>query len=199
MSIILLLTALALLRFGGQSTNFPAWSSTLVAPISFWLACTAGLTLPDIDQIIPIGHRSALTHSVLPALLLLFRRWTWVAAAGVALGIALHLSADLFPAAMIGYATVKMPFAGSLGSDSYLWLAGNTLLCGGLGLRLWTIEAPNWQVRLLALSGVIFVGVSYLLGVKGGFPALILLGLAGWLAWWSRARTGPTRAIGGRG
>ncbi len=61
------------------------------------LALIAGLDLPDIDQPLPLDHRSAVTHSVLPALLALVRRWARPVAGGLALGLGLHLSADVFP------------------------------------------------------------------------------------------------------
>ena len=76
-------------------------------------AAWAGTTLPDLDLRLRLGHRSALLHSVLPMALAAIDRRTWPVAAGLGLGIGLHLSADLFPATMRGYATVKLPLFGS--------------------------------------------------------------------------------------
>lgn len=155
----------------------------LVAVPALLLCVHAGLTLPDIDQPLPLDHRSAVTHSILPALLCLLRRWARPVAAGVALGLGLHLAADVFPNAMIGFATVKLPFGGSIGSDwSYAWLAVNALGCsilGGILLHDTSIH-PNW--RVVAIAGTALIGLWYLLRVDGGWPALALYLLAGWLA-----------------
>ncbi len=142
----------------------------------------AGTTLPDLDLLLPIGHRSALTHSLLPlALALVATRWRPVMA-GLAIGIGLHLAADTFPNAMRGYATVKLPGLGSLGvAGSYAWLgvqalvatlAGAVLLAAALPVRLALVTA-------MALTGV---GVAYLLATDGGWPALAVYGAFGWLA-----------------
>lgn len=142
----------------------------------------AGTTLPDLDLLLPIGHRSALTHSLLPlALALVATRWRSVMA-GLAIGIGLHLAADTFPNAMRGYATVKLPGLGSLGvAGSYAWLgvqallatlAGAVLLAAALPVRLALVTA-------MALTGV---GVAYLFATDGGWPALAVYGAFGWLA-----------------
>jgi hypothetical protein len=148
------------------------------------LACVyGGLTLPDIDQPLPLDHRSALTHSIVPALACLVRRWAWPVAAGLALGLGLHLAADLFPESMVGFATVKLPFGGSIGSGpSYLWLGANALGCSALGgiLLHRSLHRPDW--RLVALLGTALIGLWYLLRVDGGWPALAIYLLAGWLA-----------------
>ena len=106
MSLAFAFAALALLRLGWLTPRAAGY----VAAAALLLAMIAGLTLPDIDQPLPLDHRSAITHSALPALLVTFRRWAWPVASGLAFGIGLHLAADLFPNAMIGFATVKAPF-----------------------------------------------------------------------------------------
>lgn len=142
----------------------------------------AGTTLPDLDLLLPIGHRSGLTHSLLPLGLALFAaRWRPVMA-GLAIGIGLHLAADSFPNAMRGYAMVKLPGLGSLGvTGSYAWLgvqalfgtlAGAVLLAAALPIRLALVTA-------MALTGV---GVAYLFATDGGWPALAVYGAFGWLA-----------------
>ena len=137
-----------------------------------------GTTLPDVDQILPLlDHRDALTHSLLPALAL----WRWRAvAAGLALGLALHMAADVFPEGMVGYATVKLPFAGSLGGWSYLLLGANAiggaLMFGALlpGLRL------DWRLSAALLVAAAVIGAAYLLRVDGGWWALASILLIGW-------------------
>lgn len=179
MELVLLVSALVALRVAAR---WPDLARLLALP-ALLLCVIAGLTLPDIDQPLPLDHRSALTHSILPALLALARRWARPVAGGLALGLGLHLSADVFPNAMIGFATVKLPFAGSIGSDaSYVWLTANALGCillGGWLLRD-LIQAP--LARLICLAAICLIGASYLFGVDGGWPALAIYLAAGWLA-----------------
>ena len=159
------------------------------------LAVAGGLTLPDTDQWLPLlHHRSAITHSALPTLLVLATGFTGArsVAAGVALGVGFHLAADCFPAAMVGYATIKLPVAGSIGSAaSYGWLAANSLACSGWGA--WALarqEPPGWAIGVLVVSA--WLGVVYLWHDPGGWPALLLYAAA---AWWVCRRG---RAVGSR-
>ena len=134
-----MLTALFLLGLA-IGTNIAGTRWPVAFALAVVLAAWAGTTLPDIDQFLPLDHRSALTHSLLPAAL----AWRWrAAAAGLALGLGLHLSADLFPNAMQGFATVKLPFAGSIG-----WEAS---ICGwaSMASRRWRsargFSAGSWD------------------------------------------------------
>jgi hypothetical protein len=150
----------------------------------------AGIGVPDLDFVLPfVTHRSALTHSVVPVLaLLVLHPMRGRIACGVALGIGVHLSADSFPNAMTGYATVKLPFAGSIGALwSYVWLGANALvalLMGGvLALR---VLPPPWGAAIL---GAVAVGaVVYLATTDGGWPVLAIAGLAGGGIWHRRRR-----------
>ncbi len=146
-------------------------------------AFAIGLTLPDIDVALGLGHRSGLTHSVLPALLALgHRRWRH-AGCGLAGGTGLHLSADCFPNAMTGYATVKLPFAGSIGwAASYGWLAGNAVLALALAaFALRRLHHPWAAMGVAATAGL--VGAAYLWRTDGGWPVLAIAALAG-AGWW---------------
>lgn len=142
----------------------------------------AGTTLPDLDLLLPIGHRSALTHSLLPLALALFaKRWRPVMA-GLAIGIGLHLAADAFPNAMRGFATVKLPGIGSLGSTtSYLWLGGQAAVATLAGAVLLAATLPIGIATLTALA-LAMVGVAYLFVTDGGWPALGVYAALGWLA-----------------
>jgi hypothetical protein len=151
-----------------------------------------GLTLPDVDQPLPLDHRSAVTHSILPAAVALLRRWARPIAAGLAFGIGLHLSADVFPNAMIGYATVKLPLAGSIGPGaSYAWLAINSVACTILGAWLVGRELSQLAIRRLLLAAMVVLGAAYLLATDGGWAALGVYGLAGWLFFRRRERAKP--------
>jgi hypothetical protein len=152
------------------------------------LTAWAGTTLPDIDQLLPLGHRSALTHSILPVALL----WRWRAvAAGLALGIGLHLSADLFPNAMQGFATVKLPFAGSIGWEaSYVWFGVNAFSCLALGASLLgRLLGP--KLSLAVLGAVALIGTAYLFATDGGWWALLMFGGTGWLTLRRRSALQP--------
>ena len=150
--------------------------------IAIVLAAAAGLTLPDVDQWLPLAHRSALTHSIAPVLLALAAGRG--VSAGVALGVGFHLAADCFPGAMVGYATVKLPWAGSIGAGaSYAWLGAQSIGCSLWGT--WSLardEPPGWALGVLAVSAA--MGVVYLWHDPGGWPALLLYGAAGWWVWW---------------
>lgn len=163
-------------------------SPALIAAVATLVAFVAGLTLPDMDLHLWLGHRSALTHSVLPALLLAARRRWHGAACGMAAGTGLHLAADTFPNRMIGYATVKLPVAGALPADaSYLWLAVNAVaalaLAGWLARRL---HAP--LVTLLLGAALAIVGANYLWRTDGGWPVLAIVAAGAWLWWRRRSR-----------
>lgn len=179
MTLAFLLAALLALRLAAARPHLVA-----VLALPALLACAhSGLTFPDIDQPLPLDHRSALTHGVGPALALALVPWARAAAAGLAIGTGFHLAADLFPDAMVGYATVALPLAGRLSAaGSYAWLLTNALACGLVGSLLLLRTVENSGLRAVAAAGVALLGLSYLFRVDGGWPVLaILLGL-GWAA-----------------
>ncbi|UUL82604.1 metal-dependent hydrolase [Sphingomonas qomolangmaensis] len=145
------------------------------------LAMVAGTTFPDVDFFLPLDHRSGLTHSILPLLLLAYHPRLRGVVAGLAIGIGLHLAADCFPNGMRGYATIKLPFAGSIGSSaSYLWLGLNALAALGIGAA---IAAHLFDRLMLAVTAIAVAGiaVAYLAVTDGGWPPLALFAAAGWL------------------
>lgn len=166
-----------------RRTMTPALAAVAVTIVAFMI----GLTAPDVDLHLWLGHRSAVTHSIVPACALLARRRWYPAACGVAAGTGLHLAADSFPNRMIGYATVKLPFAGSLEAGaSYAWLALNAL--AALALAAWLarrLHAP-WVALLLTLAAVV-AGAGYLWRTDGGWPVLALAAAATWIMWRVRA------------
>lgn len=176
-----MLTALFLLGLAiGVAAMGERW--LLAGAAAAVLAAWAATTLPDIDMIAGLGHRSGLTHSVLPAVIVSLKRRWWAVAAGLAMGTGLHLSADLFPNAMRGFATVKLPGAGSIGAQaSYVWFAVNAaaaLLLGGW--LLGKVVGPRLSLGVLAV--IVMIGIAYLFSTDGGWWALAMFGGTGWLA-----------------
>ncbi len=163
-------------------SGWGAWAGRGGVLAVILLALAIGLTLPDIDQHLPLGgHRSGLTHAVWVPLCLVFRqRWRLVAG-GLACGIAVHLIADLFPRAMIGYATIRLPLIGPLGMWSYLWIAVHA--AAGLALAIWLLRPhlpPVWSSGVALLLAVA-LAVDYLAGDAAAIPALLLATGCGWL------------------
>ena len=152
----------------------------VAALIAVPVAALAGTTWPDADMALGLGHRSGVTHSLLVPAVLAFRPRWWPVAAGLALGIGLHLSADCFPNGMRGFATVKWPGMGSIGAGwSYLWLGVNAVTC--LALGSWLLAREVSGAMTLAVLGVVAViGVGYLWVTDGGWPALLVFTGAGW-------------------
>lgn len=164
------------------------WNCPAMLGVAATLAGIAGTTLPDLDLLLPIDHRSGLTHSLLPiALAGASRRWRPVAA-GLAIGIGLHLAADTFPNGMRGFATVKLPVAGSIGATaSYVWLGSQAIVATAIGVALLSASVPG---RVMAATGValVLIGAAYLFATDGGWPALAIYAAFGWLAVRRRGR-----------
>lgn len=162
-----------------------------LALLAIPFAALAGTTLPDLDMALELGHRSGLTHSVLPVLVALARPGWRPVAIGLALGVGLHLSADVFPNGMRGFATVKLPGEGALGATgSYAWLAANALACFAAGAAL-LARATTPARAALVLAVVAVLGVGYLYATDGGWPALLVFtgtGLAVTRRRWRPAR-----------
>lgn len=173
-ALLFLLLAVVMAFTGGGSSWIVA--ATVVA------SATAGTLLPDLDTPLRLRHRSAILHSILPLFVATLDPRTWPVAAGLGFGIGLHLAADLFPSSMRGFATIKMPLLGSIGPVlSYLWIATNAAanLVGGLILLG---QVADGQPMLVAMATIGIMGTVYLIRTDGGWCALGLFGLIGWLA-----------------
>ena len=161
-----------------------SWAAAVAALIAF----AVGLGLPDLDQVVPLGHRSALTHSLLLTLMLLGRVEWRPLAGGVGFGSGVHLSADAFPNAMVGYATIKLPLSGSIGAmPSYLWLVCNALAALAIGALVLGQLFPR-RIGLAVFAAIAVCAVAYLAATDGGWPPLGIGAGAGAL-WWRRQRS----------
>ena len=104
----------------------------------------AGDWFPDIDQKTGLLlHRSIVTHGPLVPLIVFAAasgtrsiQFRWFAM-GVTLGVAIHLSFDLFPGSWSGFALISVPSYGWTASwFSWVWIAISTVACIYLALRL---------------------------------------------------------------
>ena len=160
----------------------PIIEQLLLPLTSFGLALLLGLQFPDIDLYTPgLKHRSALTHSALLPWLLTLVNYPAVLA-GLAMGMAIHILADVFPKAWVGGALVKMPFFGSLGKLSPFWLMLNCLICFAMALNF-TLNQDDW-VKIGSLAMSITLMLWYMIRKERSLPplltALMIIGVLLW-------------------
>ena len=135
-------------------------------------ALIAGLALgdwfPDIDQKTSLLlHRSIVTHGPLVPLIVFAvaagtrsipLRWF---ALGLTLGVAIHLSFDLFPSSWSGFALISVPSYGWTTSwFSWVWIAISTVASTYLALRLvrGVLDGGLFLLALVFAFGYIAVG-----------------------------------------
>jgi hypothetical protein len=136
------------------------------------VALLAGLAVgdwfPDIDQkTSALLHRSIVTHGPLAPFIVFAAasgtrsiplRWF---ALGLTLGVAIHLSFDLFPSSWSGYALIRVPSYGWTASwFSWTWIAISTVACTYLALRLArsVLDGTLFMLSLMVAFGYIAVG-----------------------------------------
>lgn len=135
-------------------------------------ALLAGLAVgdwfPDIDQKTSLLlHRSIVTHGPLVPLIVFAAasgsrsiqiRWF---ALGLTLGVAIHLSFDLFPDGWSGFALISVPSYGWTSPWlSWIWIVVSTVTCTFLGLRLvrGVLDGSLFLLSLVLAFGYIAVG-----------------------------------------
>ena len=136
-------------------TSFVYWDfvAQWKEPLLFLGGLMAGVRWPDWDFAIPgLKHRSGITHSILlPVIVYLLG--LPASAAGLALGIALHLSSDIQPKAWTGGALIKFPFIGSIGKKlSPAWLFANIVGCFAIMAAALEIEPEFARIIMLMLT-----------------------------------------------
>ena len=137
-----------------------------------FVALVAGLAVgnwfPDIDQKTGLLlHRSIVTHGPLVPIIVFAAasgtraiqlRWF---ALGLALGVAIHLSFDLFPNGWSGFALISVPSYGWTAPwFSWTWIALSTVACTYLALRLVRggLDGSLFMLSLICAFGYIAVG-----------------------------------------
>lgn len=135
--------------------SLPYWNlvSQWKEPLLFLGGLMVGVRWPDWDFVIPgLRHRSGLTHSLLLPVVVYMLAFP-ATAAGLALGIALHLSSDIQPKAWTGAALIKLPYIGSIGSKmSPLWLFVNIVGCLAIMSTALEIEPEFARIIMLMVT-----------------------------------------------
>jgi len=145
----------------------------------------AGLQFPDFDLHIFafLGHRSILTHGIIvPYFLYRFLNNRKISNdvldfvyIGFLLGIALHLCADLFPKAWIGFALIMFPPWIPMGAPfSIIWMLSNLIIALWIAFKKLRIKEDNKKVRAYIFYSVIIIGVIYMV-IDSNFVSKIIL------------------------
>lgn len=123
------------------------------------------LWVPDTDLILMdiLHHRSIITHSLLPGLVLLLLGRSLGAApvAGSLVGLSVHLTSDML-SPMVGFAQIWLPapYIAPLGPLSYLWLGSNALLGFMAASFIARIAFHRFALAAVALTSIV-TGVTY--------------------------------------
>ena len=153
--------------------------------IFLYISLLAGLQFPDFDLHIFafLGHRSILTHGIIvPYFLYRFLNnrktsndvldFVYI---GFLLGIALHLCADLFPKAWIGFALIMFPPWIPMGAPfSIIWMLSNLIIALWIAFKKLRIKEDNKKVRTYIFYSVIIIGVIYMV-IDSNFVSKIIL------------------------
>ena len=153
--------------------------------IFLFISLLAGLQFPDFDLHIFafLGHRSILTHGIIvPYFLYRFLNNRKISNdvldfvyIGFLLGIALHLCADLFPKAWIGFALIMFPPWIPMGAPfSIIWMLSNLIIALWIAFKKLRIKEDNKKVRAYIFYSVIIIGVIYMV-IDSNFVSKIIL------------------------
>jgi len=185
--------------------------------ITLFVSLLAGLEFPDTDFILIfiLDHRSIITHGILIPFFLyryltkegkqdfinkyfskiltsnkIKNEFLDYAYIGFLIGIAIHLCADLFPKAYIGYAMIKLPFFIPIGGPlSMVWMFGNMFFALKIAfkkLKEKNIETESQKRIFFAIMGI---GIIYLI-LDTNFVSKIALMVISFPIIWVYARRG---------
>ncbi len=128
----------------------------------------AGKEFPDLDQDVSfLVHRSIFTHGLLLPVMLFSVAFAFKAtpvrlfAIGFSLGVAVHLSFDLFPKAWTGFALIHVPTVGwTYPAVSWVWIALSIVVCLYAAMKLVRNGAQGVALVLGTLGVFIYAGSS---------------------------------------
>ena len=141
-----------------------------------------GNWFPDVDQKTGLlTHRSIVTHgpllpfivvAVASAIRTIPLRWF---ALGLAVGVAAHLSFDLFPKGWSGFALISVPGYGWTAPwFSGAWIAISTVFCTYLGIRL----VRNWVEGCLLVMSLVCAFGYVSIGEEAFWRPVVVLAVA---------------------
>ena len=172
----------------GMGRVFRIFKERFPVPLAAFGVCAAlFLHVPDLDLwAMPLlHHRSILTHSILPAVLLLAfgGRFGAAAMAGALLGLGVHLACDgLSRMAGFGQVWLPAPFKMPLGGFSRVWLFGNALVgfvwAFGMARRAFGNRFARPLVIGAGTVAALVYGVAYERTLLAGPVAFLVLVLA---------------------
>ncbi len=171
--------------------------------VTLFVSLLAGLEIPDLDLILIfiLGHRSIITHSIiLPYLFYKFLTkdgkqnfldkyfskiftsnkiksdFLDFAYIGFLIGIAIHLCADLFPKAYVGYALIKLPFNISIGAPlSIIWMFGNMFFALKIAFKKINEKKIDEKIKKYIFFGIIIVGIIYIISDSNPISKITLM------------------------
>ena len=136
--------------------------------VALVVGLAVGNWFPDVDQHTDLlSHRSIVTHGplvpfIVVALASVTRtiplRWF---ALGLAVGVAVHLSFDLFPKGWSGFALISVPGYGWTAPwFSGIWIATSTVFCIYLAIKLVKNELDVSLLMLSLLCGFGYISIG---------------------------------------
>jgi len=185
--------------------------------IVLFVSLLAGLEFPDTDLILIfiLDHRSIITHGILIPFFLyryltkegkqdfinkyfskiltsnkIKNEFLDYAYIGFLIGIAIHLCADLFPKAYIGYAMIKLPFFISIGAPlSIAWMFGNMFFALKIAFKKLKEKDLEDKSKKLIFLTIMAIGIIYLI-IDTNFVSKIALMIISFPIIWVYARRG---------
>lgn len=179
------------LRLVGSAAN--ATGRTLPAKLGLFVLCAyLFLWVPDLDfALLPLlHHRSIITHSLLPGLLLLAfgRKLGAAPLAGGLVGLSVHLTCDML-SPMTGFAQIWLPapIKAPIGPLSYLWLAANAVVGFATASLVARIAFPKRFALPLVATGWVVTGVTYGALNEGSAASVMVVLVAVLVSLWPEA------------
>ena len=167
--------------------------------IVLFVSLLAVLKFPDTDLILIfiLDHRSIITHGIIVPYFLYkyltkkvkseFLDYAYI---GFLIGIAIHLCADLFPKAYIGYAMIKLPFFISIGAPlSIAWMLGNMFFALLIAFKKLKDKNLGDNLKKLNFLAFMVIGIVYLI-IDTNFVSKIILMVISFPIIWIYAKRG---------